>query len=468
MADDKTHGYAAGIVGQTNDANSVTVIDGCASYGSVLSDIWYGTDKYIGIICANFNSKTITVKNCVLGGKIGPYTPTAESPVVELTESNFSQYYSLATAKSQKVTFENNSFGGGSSSEKGIASADDLIAFAEAVNAGNSTEAWQNAEGTVTLLADIDLGGKNWTPIGNVSSAGNANNASSPTGNAFSGKFDGGNHTVKNFTADVTIADNGVYGLFGYVQDATIKNLSVEADLTLRAAATADAGVLAGTVAGSTIENVTVKATLTISGADVDNKRFSVGGIAGFVFGTPEAPALIKGCTVTATANVESGKNTKNGATCVHYGGIVGFSTTVSGTTAIACTLENCVNNGTIGCTNNGDLTTTDAKTTTGGMVALFNGDESYLEGGTNTGTIITGFDPSTDGNNRNFSGIIGANISKFKHVKDFVVSGKYGHYKGADAPEMETVTAENFRDYIGYRTEANDAKITGLTYVAP
>lgn len=520
VADDKTHGYAAGIVGQTNDGNSVTVIDGCASYGSVLSDIWYGTDKYIGIICANFNSKTITVKNCVLGGKIGPYTPTAESPVVELTESNFSQYYSMATAKSQKVTFENNSFGGGSSSEKGIASADDLIAFAEAVNAGNSTEAWQNAEGTVTLLADIDLSGKNWTSIGNVSSAGNANNASSPTGNAFSGKFDGGNHTVKNFTADVTIADNGVYGLFGYVQDATIKNLSVEADLTLRAAATADAGVLAGTVAGSTIENVTVKATLTISGADVDNKRFSVGGIAGFVFGTPEAPALIKGCTVTATANVESGKNTKNGATCVHYGGIVGFSTTVSGTTAIACTLENCVNNGTItaksgrsagilaaanlatlikncvnnathtnsfanariaqivcnlgnysgvvGCTNNGDLTTTDAKTTTGGMVALFNGDESYLEGGTNTGTIITGFDPSTDGNNRNFSGIIGANINKFKHVKDFVVSGKYGHYKGADAPEMETITAENFRDYIGYRTEANDAKITGLTYVAP
>ena len=320
--------------------------------------------------------------------------------------------------------------------------------------------------------------------------------------------------------ANSTEATNGVYGLFGYVQDATIKNLSVEADLTLRAAATADAGVLAGTVAGSTIENVTVKATLTISGADVDNKRFSVGGIAGFVFGTPEAPALIKGCTVTATANVESGKNTKNGATCVHYGGIVGFSTTVSGTTAIACTLENCVNNGTItaksgrsagilaaanlatlikncvnnathtnsfanariaqivctlgnysgvvGCTNKGDLTTTDAKTTTGGMVALFNGDESYLEGGTNTGTIITGFDPSTDGNNRNFSGIIGANISKFKHVKDFVVSGKYGHYKGADAPEMETVTAENFRDYIGYRTEANDAKITGLTYVAP
>ena len=442
---------------------------------------------------------------------------------------------SIARGGRKNMTFSvNGFFSGGDGSEDNpylISSADDFMAIATLANAaaeaggnGYNADAKRTFFGSAGVhykqTGNIDFENATLTPIGNVSSAGNANNASSPTGNAFSGTFDGGNHTVKNFSANVTVADNGVYGLFGYVQNATIKNLSVEADLTLKAAATADAGVLAGTVAGSTIENVTVNAKLTVSGADVDNKRFTVGGIAGFVFGTPDAPSLIKDCTVTATATVESGKNTKNGATCVHYGGIVGFSTTASGVTEIACTLDHCVNNGTItaksgrsagivaaanlatlikncvnnathtnsfanariaqivcnlgnysgvvDCTNNGDLTTTDAKTTTGGMVALFNGDETYLEGGTNTGTIITGFDPSTDGNNRNFSGIIGANINKFKHVKDFVVSGKYGHYKGADAPEMETVTAENFRDYIGYRTEANDTKITGLTYVAP
>ena len=442
---------------------------------------------------------------------------------------------SIARGGRKNMTFSvNGFFSGGDGSEDNpylISSADDFMAIATLANAaaeaggnGYNADAKRTFFGSAGVhykqTGNIDFENATLTPIGNVSSAGNANNASSPTGNAFSGTFDGGNHTVKNFTANVTVADNGVYGLFGYVQNATIKNLSVEADLTLKAAATADAGVLAGTVAGSTIENVTVNATLTVPGADVDNKRFTVGGIAGFVFGTPDAPSLIKDCTVTATATVESGKNTKNGATCVHYGGIVGFSTTASGVTEIACTLDHCVNNGTItaksgrsagivaaanlatlikncvnnathtnsfanariaqivcnlgnysgvvDCTNNGDLTTTDAKTTTGGMVALFNGDETYLEGGTNTGTIITGFDPSTDGNNRNFSGIIGANINKFKHVKDFVVSGKYGHYKGAEAPEMATITAENFRDYIGYRTEANEAKITGLTYVAP
>ena len=442
---------------------------------------------------------------------------------------------SIARGGRKNMTFSvNGFFSGGDGSEDNpylISSADDFMAIATLANAaaeaggnGYNADAKRTFFGSAGVhykqTGNIDFENATLTPIGNVSSAGNANNASSPTGNAFSGTFDGGNHTVKNFSANVTVADNGVYGLFGYVQNATIKNLSVEADLTLKAAATADAGVLAGTVAGSTIENVTVNATLTVPGADVDNKRFTVGGIAGFVFGTPDAPSLIKDCTVTATATVESGKNTKNGATCVHYGGIVGFSTTASGVTEIACTLDHCVNNGTItaksgrsagivaaanlatlikncvnnathtnsfanariaqivcnlgnysgvvDCTNNGDLTTTDAKTTTGGMVALFNGDETYLEGGTNTGTIITGFDPSTDGNNRNFSGIIGANINKFKYVKDFVVSGKYGHYKGAEAPEMATITAENFRDYIGYRTEANEAKITGLTYVAP
>lgn len=521
VSGDKTHGYAAGIVGQTNDGNGVTVIDGCASYGAVLSDIWFGTEKYIGIICANFNAKVITVKNCILGGKIGPYTPTGEAPVVELTASNFSQYYSLANAnRSEKVTFENNSFGGDSAGSAGIGSAEDLFAFAAAVNAGESTEAWQNSDGTVTLLADIDLGGREWIPIGNVSAAGNGNNASAPTGNAFTGTFDGAGHTVKNFKATVTIDDNCVYGLFGYVKDATIRNLAVEADLNLTAEATADAGVIAGTVSGSTIENVTVTARLTVPGANVDNKRFSIGGIAGFLFGSPDAPSLIKGCTVTATANVESDKNTKNGSTGLHYGGIAGFATAASGTTEVSNKLEGCINNGTItatvgrsagilaaanlatlvkdcvnnaahtnhfvngriaqivcnlgnysgvvSCANNGDLTTTDPKTTTGGMVALFNGADCYLEGGTNTGTIITNFDPSTDSSGRDFSGIIGANINSFNYVKDFVVSGKFGRYKGTDAPEMVTLTAENYRDYIGYRTEANDSKITGLTYVAP
>lgn len=50
VAGDTTHGYAAGIAGQTNDNN--TAIDGCENYGAVLSDIINAAaNKYIGIVC---------------------------------------------------------------------------------------------------------------------------------------------------------------------------------------------------------------------------------------------------------------------------------------------------------------------------------------------------------------------------------------------------------------------------------
>ena len=66
----------------------------------------------MGIVCADFNSKTITVKNCTIGGKIGPYTVSAENPLVTLTADNFSQYYTLEpAARSANVTFTGNKFG---------------------------------------------------------------------------------------------------------------------------------------------------------------------------------------------------------------------------------------------------------------------------------------------------------------------------------------------------------------------
>lgn len=114
VAGDKTHGYAAGLVGQTNDGNSFTYIDGCATYGTIQSDRWFadGDDKYLGIVCANFNAKVISVKNCVLGGKIGPFVPTGEAPLVTITAENFADYYSLTAAtRIAKVVFENNRFG---------------------------------------------------------------------------------------------------------------------------------------------------------------------------------------------------------------------------------------------------------------------------------------------------------------------------------------------------------------------
>ncbi|MBR1407207.1 MAG: hypothetical protein IJ578_09815, partial [Bacteroidales bacterium] len=115
---------------------------------------------------------------------------------------------------------------------------------------------------------------------------------------------------------------------------------------------------------------------------------------------------------------------------------------------------------GLIDCVNNGNLTTTDASTTTGAFVALLNDNSTYIEGGSNTGTIV--------GANTKYLALVCANFSKFDHVSDVVVSGRIGVYKADGDHEMYGVTAENFLEYIGSVSTANLAKVTGLTYVAP
>ena len=510
ISGDTTHGYAAGVVGQTNDSKSLTVIDGCASYGSILSDMWYG-NKYMGIICADFANKTITVKNCILGGKIGPYTPTETDPVVELSASNWEQYYTLeAASRYAKVTFENNTFGG-APAQPGISTAEDLVAFAAAVNAGESIEQWES-DGVVKLLSDIDLTGVDWTPIGNATSTVNGNYDATYQGPAFKGVFDGGDHTISGFTVNKTLAENTTFGLFGVLDGATVKNLKVEGTYTIAAASTADAGVIAGVMTKATIENVSFNGTINFNGCTTDNKRFAVGGIAGFVHGNKTGCSVIRNCTVTATVKAVPGSCTKCGATCAMYGGIAGFVTApkeafegnnliegctnngkldtdlgrCSGIVASAnchTVLKDCVNNadqvnhftngrigniacnvyyecGLVNCVNNGALTTSHDQTTTGGLAAMLSDATSYVTGGANNGTIL--------GANTLYLGLLVANFSNFKEVKDVTVSGKLGVYKSDGNHEMYTITAENYMDYLGGGlNDTKRAKISGLTFVA-
>ena len=510
VSGDSTHGYAGGVIGQNN---ADTEIDGCASYGSVLSDRWFATEKYMGIISGNFNTKKVTVKNCILGGKIGPYTPTTEDPVVELNATNFEQYYSLiAEARLVNVTYENNTFGG-APAPVGIASAADLAAFRDAVNAGTSIEAWQDVDGAVKLLADIDLTGVDWTPIGNPTSTNNGNYAGAYTGSAFKGVFDGGGHSITGFTVDKTLAENTTYGLFGVLDGATVKNLKVSGSYKIAAQSVADAGVIAGLMVNSTIENVSFDGTVNIGGCATNNKRFAIGGIAGFVGAGESAGSVIRNCTVTATVTASAGSSTAAGATSVMYGGIVGFITALKEELSFANLVEGCVNNGTlntnlgrssgiaatvnsntilkdcvnnanqvnnfvngrvgniasnvyyrcglVNCVNNGSLTTSDAQTTTGGFSAMLSDATSYITGGANNGTII--------GANATYLGFLVANFSNFKEVTGVKVSGRLGVYASDGNHTMYEITSENFMNYLGGGlNESKLAKITELTYVAP
>ena len=95
-----------------------------------------------------------------------------------------------------------------------IANADQLFAFAEDVNGGNSYSGK-----TVALIADIDLNNVAWTPIGQTG------------GTEFKGVFDGQGHTIKNLNIDSSAQTGEHYssGLFGWVEGkVTIKNVNID------------------------------------------------------------------------------------------------------------------------------------------------------------------------------------------------------------------------------------------------
>ncbi len=113
-----------------------------------------------------------------------------------------------------------------------ISTVAELEAFRDAVNGGDTYEGK-----TVTLTADLDLGSvTSWTPIGNSS-------------RAFKGTFDGGNHVIYNLTINTS---NRYCGLFGRLQNATVKNLGLE-NVTV-VSTNNDAAGLAGNAQGGIIE----------------------------------------------------------------------------------------------------------------------------------------------------------------------------------------------------------------------
>ena len=198
---------------------------------------------------------------------------------------------------------------------------DDLIWFRDEVNAGNTY-----AGKTIKLADDIDLGSKEWTPIGNSS-------------NQFMGYFDGNDKTISN----LKITGNNRYvGLFGYikgngmsssttpsVKDLTLTNVSVSGDYYV--------GGLSGQAYTCNITNVHVSGT-------VSGTRY-VGGLVGHVY------TYFKDCSFTgeATCSFDALGGIAGAGDCRAYdcsvigtvsgsnwvGGIVGNGQ--EGTSAVGC-----------------------------------------------------------------------------------------------------------------------------------
>ena len=147
-----------------------------------------------------------------------------------------------------------------------------------------------------TLTADIDLTGKNWTPIG------------TSFRNKYTGTFDGGGHTIKGLTVTTNDQFVGLFGSIGYA--GTVKNVMMEDVQITSNPSSGFAGGVAGFSDG-TIENCSVSGS--VSGT------VYVGGVVG-----AQWEGSITGCSSSATV-----KGT------VEVGGVAGE--TNSSATLTAC-----------------------------------------------------------------------------------------------------------------------------------
>ena len=148
-----------------------------------------------------------------------------------------------------------------------VYNADGLMNVAELVNGGKS-------DINITLDKNIDLTGKDWTPIG------------TDYDNSYKGTFDGGGHTITG----LTFTTNDEYaGLFGWLNRAgTVKNVVMEGvQITSNQIYGGSIGGVAGYSWG-TIENCSVSGS--VSGT------VYVGGVVGAQIG-----GSITGCSSSAT-----------------------------------------------------------------------------------------------------------------------------------------------------------------------
>ena len=211
-----------------------------------------------------------------------------------------------------------------------VTSAEGLKNIAELVNGGKT-------DINITLDKNIDLTGKEWTPIGTSSSS-------------YTGTFDGGGHTITGLTINQSATSN--VGLFASIAEGgTVKNLTLK-DVNITA--DSNAGAIAGENRG-TIENCSVSGSVTSS----SNNSY-VGGITGWNYrgtitdchssATVEGKAYVGGiagqsdATITACYSTGSVTATKNNTTGYSFaGGVVGYN---NGAVLIACYATDSVSGG--------------------------------------------------------------------------------------------------------------------------
>ncbi len=277
-----------------------------------------------------------------------------------------------------------------------IGTYDQLVNFRNKVNAGASYSGM-----TVNLTADIDISERAWTPIGAA-----YRDKIDANAKVFQGTFDGQGHKITGLTntgfkiSSVYSGRNDttpheykeyVFGLFGSVYNATIKNIvmaNVNVDLACdeKEKVVGDSvGAIVGYAAGT---NVTIDRCKVLSGSIVGYDA-----VAGIIGRTYSAKTTISNCENAATVTAIR-----------RASGILGFTSGGKGTRVTAIT--NCKNSGNVKQTGTPDTDPAGK----GGInyyivagLAIYqkgNSPEIDITGSSNTGTVTLTV-PAGEGKNK-------------------------------------------------------------------
>ena len=380
-----------------------------------------------------------------------------------------------------------------------IGNADQLMWFAEKVNGSTKTS---TSSLCAKLTSDIDLAGKEWTPIGCCNSNSDCV--------YYGGTFDGAGHTVSGLTINNA---KKYQALFGYVKGGTIQDLTVKGSVSSSATSSPYAAGIVSYGNPVTIKNCTNEVDVTASakgyaagvcaylgtGSKMEScaNKGSVSGYGDYVGGVA---GTVTGSTTTITGCFNHGVviNTgKPGSMNYCTGGIAGGIAT-------GVTVERCGNTGNItstlkrtggiagsaggtinACFNTGTITGIYG---VGGIAGDSGTSDAKVAGCYNTGDV-KGVSPSAsfkDTNAKGIGGIIGGvggtrykasvsgcynmgTVSNASTLTDITVGGIVGcsaakTYSGTATENLMTVTNCWYLDTTAAQGDGYNKNASGIT----
>jgi hypothetical protein len=242
------------------------------------------------------------------------YTLTQAETSYNITAQSVGDHYFSVKARNSARMYKDSEIAGPIQYHLGAGTEEDPILISsgaelQEIGVGADVEDEVTTPLYYRLTGNIDLGGEEWTPIGDGD-------------NRFQGHFDGNGYTISNY--NITSIDGSYYGLFKGVLNGSISNLNISnytIDLSKAESGTLRIGALAGSVEGSKIYNCNATGGGSISVLNSSSSTQYIGQLIGYLArnSSLEVVSELKGCSATGSLTTDCKSQ--------HTGGLVGYVT---------------------------------------------------------------------------------------------------------------------------------------------